>query len=91
MTTQARESSAWTEVERPAMLTRRFEFPAYTEARAFLEQLEGLSKETGVYPDLSFGRTHVNVTVYGSDGATVGADAREFAVRAEALSAVAVA
>lgn len=91
MTTEVEGPDAWTEVERPAMLTRRFEFPGYVEARAFLERLAGLSKETGMYPDLSFGRTHVNVTVYGSDGTNVGADAREFAVRTGALSTVAVA
>ena len=27
--------------------------------------LNALSKETGLYPDLSFSRTYVNVTVYG--------------------------
>ena len=83
MTTEAR----WTEVERPSSLHRRFEFAAYAETRAFLERLAGLSKETGLYPDLSFGRTYVNVTVYGS-GAAVDGEAREFAARAETLAVV---
>jgi pterin-4a-carbinolamine dehydratase len=87
MTTESRWPDGWTEVERPSSLYRRFEFAAYSEARAFLDRLAGLSRETGLYPDLSFGRTYVNVKVYGSDGTAVGAEAREFAARAQALAA----
>ena len=88
MTTESRWPEGWTEVERPPSLYRRFEFVAYPETRAFLDRLAGLSKETGLYPDLSFSRTHVTVTVYGSDGAAVGAEEREFAARAEAIAPV---
>jgi 4a-hydroxytetrahydrobiopterin dehydratase len=88
MTTEPRWPEGWTEVERPSSLYRRFEFGAYPETRAFLERLARLSKETGLYPDLSFTRTHVNVTVYGSGGAAVDAEAREFAARAGALATV---
>ncbi|HWH35175.1 MAG TPA: 4a-hydroxytetrahydrobiopterin dehydratase [Acidimicrobiales bacterium] len=88
MTTETPGPEGWTEVEKPSLLYRRFDFAAYPETRAFLDRLAGLSKETGLYPDLSFTRTHVTVTVYGSDGAAVGAQAREFAARAEALATV---
>jgi len=88
MTTGTRWLQGWTEVEKPSSLYRRFEFAAYPEARAFLERLAGLSKETGLYPDLSFSRTYVNVTVYGAGGTAVDAEAREFAARAEALATV---
>ena len=88
MTTEPRRPEGWTEVERPSSLFRRFEFAAYNETRAFLDRLAGLSKETGLYPDLSFTRTHVNVTVYGPGGAAIGAEAREFAARAEVLATV---
>jgi 4a-hydroxytetrahydrobiopterin dehydratase len=86
MTTETRWLEGWTEVEQPSSLYRRFEFAAYAEARAFLGRLAGLSKETGLYPDLSFSRTYVNVTVHGSDGAAVDAEAWEFAARAGALA-----
>lgn len=86
MTTEAGWPEGWTEVERPASLYRRFEFAAYSETRAFLDRLASLSRETGLYPDLSFARTYVNVTVYGSGGAAVGAEARAFAARTEAIS-----
>ena len=88
MTTEPRGPEGWTEVERPPSLYRRFEFTAYPETRAFLHGLAGLSKETGLYPDLSFARTYVNVTLYGSGGAAVDAEAREFAARAEVLATV---
>jgi len=84
MTTEPRWPEGWTEVERPPSLYRRFEFAAYSETRVFLDRLAGLSKETGLYPDLSFSRTYVNVTVYGS-GAAVDAEARTFAARVEAI------
>lgn len=88
MTTEPRWPEGWTEVERPPSLHRRFEFAAYPETRAFLDRLAGLSKETGLYPDLSFTRTHVSVTVHGSDGAAVSAEEREFAARADAIAPV---
>jgi 4a-hydroxytetrahydrobiopterin dehydratase len=88
MTTEPRWPEGWTEVERPPSLHRRFEFAAYPETRAFLDRLAGLSKETGLYPDLSFTSTHVNVTVYGPDGATVGDEEREFAAGADAIAPV---
>ena len=88
MTTEPRWPEGWTEVERPPSLYRRFEFAAYSETRVFLDRLAGLSKETGLYPDLSFSRTYVNVTVYGSGGAAVDAEARKFAARAEAIATV---
>lgn len=91
MTTQPQWPEGWTEVEQPPLLYRRFEFAAYPEARAFLARLANLSKETGLYPDLSFSRTHVNVTVCGSEGAAVGAEEREFVARVEALAPVAAA
>ena len=85
MTTETRWPEGWTEVERPPSLYRRFEFADYSEIRAFLDRLASLSKETGLYPDLSFTRTRVTVTVC-SDGAAVDAEEREFAARAEAIA-----
>ena len=88
MTTETRWPEGWTEVERPPSLYRRFDFADYSETRAFLDRLASLSKETGLYPDLSFSRTHVTVTVEGSGGAAIDAEAREFAARAEAIAPV---
>jgi len=76
----------WREVPTPPSLFRRFQFDSYRDTRAFLERLAGLSKETGLYPDLGFGTTHVNVTVYGADGRAPGANEIDFASRAAALA-----
>ena len=67
MTTESREPEGWTESEERSLLYRRFEFAAYRQTKGFLDRLADLSKETGLYPDLSFGTTYVNVTVYGSE------------------------
>ncbi len=76
----------WKSVAAPPSLFRRFQFDSYGDTRAFLERLAHLSKETGLYPDLGFGKTHVNVTVYGKDGRAPGDNEVEFASRATALA-----
>ena len=53
----------WQAQQRPPLLTRRFEFGSYSETRAWLDTLAGWSERSGVYPDLNFGRTYVNVTL----------------------------
>jgi len=76
----------WTNVERPPSLFRRFEFSSYASTRAFLDRLAALSEETGLFPDLGFAAKHVNVTVYGTGGASPGDSEAEFARRATALA-----
>ena len=53
----------WTQRSRPERLERRIEFGDYETTRAFLERLEGLSERHSRYPDISFGRTYVNITL----------------------------
>lgn len=54
----------WKEKASPARLERRFEFAGYEDTRAFLDRAAALSESTEVYPDLSFGRTYCNMTLY---------------------------
>jgi pterin-4a-carbinolamine dehydratase len=75
----------WTTVLHPPSLFRRYQFSSYSDTRAFLDSLAAVSWETGLYPDLGFGRTHVNVTLYGADGGMPGASEVDFASRASAL------
>lgn len=75
----------WKWVDRPPSLFRRFEFGSYGDTRAFLDRLAALSEQTGLYPDLGFGRTHVNVTVHAGDPNMSRAQAAEFAARVSAL------
>jgi pterin-4a-carbinolamine dehydratase len=76
----------WESVQHPPSLFRRFQFAAYRDTRAFLDRLAALSKETSLYPDLGFGTTYVNVTVYGADGGAPGSREFDFASKATTLA-----
>lgn len=53
----------WTRRSRPDRLERRIEFADYESTRTFLERLNQLAEQQRRYPDLSFGRTYVNLTI----------------------------
>lgn len=53
----------WEERKRPIRLERRFEFETYSATRDFLDRLGTFSEETQRFPDISFGRTYVNITL----------------------------
>lgn len=76
----------WTRSERPANLHRRFTFTDYAGTREFLDRLAALSKETGCYPDIGFGKVYANVTVHAADGQAVAEPEFEFARRVNALA-----
>lgn len=76
----------WKQVERPPSLFRRFEFEDYAHTRTFLAQLEELSKAQGLYPDLGFGRQHVNVTVHLAGDGSQAEAGRAFAAQASAIA-----
>jgi pterin-4a-carbinolamine dehydratase len=75
----------WDRVAAPASLFRRYEFGSYRQTRAFLDGLAALSDETGLFPDLGFGTTYVNVTLYGAGGSAPGDNELQFAIRTAAL------
>lgn len=54
----------WNERASPSRLEARFEFGDYHCTRAFLAKAAQLSESTQVYPDVSFGRTYANLTLY---------------------------
>ena len=70
----------WSQRQRPPRLERRLAFTDYQQVRDFLERLEHLCEQRQRYPDLSFGRTYVNLTIYPEqDAATVGSAEEDFA------------
>ncbi|WP_299436414.1 4a-hydroxytetrahydrobiopterin dehydratase [uncultured Rhodospira sp.] len=78
----------WGEQRRPPGLFRRFDFDAYGQTRAFLDRAAALSESAGLHPDLSFGRTYVNVTVRPrQDGTAVCAAERDLAAQLSGLAA----
>ncbi len=53
--------------ERVASFNQRFDFGSYAETRGFLDRLADLSKRENYYPNISFGKTYVNVSIDGED------------------------
>ncbi|MEW5754918.1 MAG: 4a-hydroxytetrahydrobiopterin dehydratase [Pseudomonadota bacterium] len=56
-------SENWVIRKNPARLERRFEFGNYDQTREFLDRAAEVAKSEGYYPDMSFGRTHVCITL----------------------------
>jgi pterin-4a-carbinolamine dehydratase len=76
----------WQERPRPARLERRYKFENYAALSDFLDSAAGVSEREGLYPDMSFGRDYVNVTIHAEEGATALEDRqRRFAVLLDAL------
>ena len=53
----------WDERKRPVRLERRFEVESYTKTRDFLDRLGELSESKKIFPDISFGKNYVNITL----------------------------
>lgn len=75
----------WTERQRPARLERRIEFADYESTRLFLERLNTLAEEQGRYPDISFGRTYVNLTLRPENDAPLSDAEQSFAAAVDGL------
>ncbi|MCT0200425.1 4a-hydroxytetrahydrobiopterin dehydratase [Synechococcus sp. CS-1325] len=76
----------WTKRQRPERLERRIEFDDYETTRLFLEQLNELAEQRQCYPDISFGRTYVNLTLRAEpDQSPVGEPELAFAAAIDAL------
>lgn len=76
----------WQRQDLPPMLSRRFEFASYAETRRFLDGVAKVAEEAQHYPNLSFGKTYVSVTI-DAGGKKVGPDLVALAQRIDALAA----
>jgi len=61
------DTATWKVQKRAGLLSRRYDFSSYDEMRDFLDRLEELSEKEAYYPDLTFSRTHVNVSIKSRD------------------------
>jgi 4a-hydroxytetrahydrobiopterin dehydratase len=66
----------WQERPRPARLECRYEFENYAALSDFLDNAAGISEREGLYPDISFGRDYVNITIH-ADEISCGLEARQ--------------
>ncbi len=53
----------WETRKRPIRLERRFEFESYEKTRLFLDRLGAMSELKNIFPDISFGKNYVNITL----------------------------
>jgi len=56
-------ASGWQERQRPLRLERRYDFADYAALRVFLDASAGEFETRGIYPDLSFGRSHAHLVL----------------------------
>ena len=54
----------WNERESPLRIEKRFEFGAYSRISEFIEKIEKLCKETDIYPNISFGKNFVSISIF---------------------------
>lgn len=78
----------WQERPRPARLERRFEFENYAALSDFLDSAAGISEREGLYPDISFGRDYVNITIHADESSSALEESqRRFAAMLDELRA----
>ena len=54
----------WNERESPLRIEKRFEFEQYSKISKFMEKIEKLCKEKDIYPNISFGRNFVSLSIF---------------------------
>ena len=54
----------WNERESPLRIEKRFEFEEYSKISKFMEQIEKLCKEKDIYPNISFGKNFVSLSIF---------------------------
>ncbi len=80
-------SDKWKMRKRPARLERRINFSDYEQTREFLEKAAELAEREGYFPDMSFSRTHVSITLHAQEegGEEVSEDILRYARQMDAL------
>ena len=54
----------WNERESPLRIEKRFEFEEYSKISKFMEKIEKLCKEKNIYPNISFGKNFVSLSIF---------------------------
>ena len=54
----------WNERESPLMIEKRFEFEQYSKISKLVEKIEKLCKEKDIYPNISFGKNFVSLSIF---------------------------
>ena len=54
----------WNERESPLRIEKRFEFEQYSKISKFMEKIEKLCKEKDIFPNISFGKNFVSLSIF---------------------------
>ena len=54
----------WNQRESPLRIEQRFEFEEYSKISKFMEKIDQLCKEKNLYPNITFGKNFVSVTIF---------------------------
>ena len=54
----------WNERESPLRIEKRFEFEQYSKISKFMEKIEKLCKEKDIYPNISFSKNFVSLSIF---------------------------
>ena len=54
----------WNERESPLRIEKRFEFEQYSKISKFMEKIEKLCKEKDIYPNITFGKNFVSLSIF---------------------------
>ena len=54
----------WNERESPLRIEKRFEFDQYSKISKFMGKIEKLCKEKEIYPNISFGKNFVSLSIF---------------------------
>ena len=57
----------WNKRESPLRIEKRFEFDEYSKISKFMEKIEKLCKEKNIYPNISFGKSFVSLSIFLND------------------------
>ena len=54
----------WNQRESPLRVEKRFEFEEYQKISKFMKKIDELSKEKNIYPNITFGKNFVSITIF---------------------------
>ena len=54
----------WKKRESPLRIEKRFEFEKYSKISKFMGRIEKLCKEKDIYPNISFGKNFVSLSIF---------------------------
>ena len=67
----------WNERESPLRIEKRFEFEEYSKISKFMEKIEKLCKQKDIYPNISFGKNFVSLSIF-LDGKEISGKEKDF-------------